>query len=206
MKSFKEYTSVVYEAFKGTPSPEEMRARVASANINQQSLLATDYLNHFNEVAMIMEMLPDMPDFVEDVKSWEHKSYKQHFQESTFTDKDLAVAAYDCVPTPYLVAFEGAAGRAAKLVVSSVSELEAAIQTGERERIELVTKEVCAGIEDLMSNMRSIINGELGTLAQDDIDAMLLEAGPSDAVDSAAETSDASDGGLDQGAIDSLFD
>ncbi len=206
MKLLKEYTSLVYEAFKGTPLPDEMRAWVASANINQQSLLATDYLNHFNEVAMIMEMLPDMPDFVGDVKSWEHKSYKQHFQENTFSDKELAVAAYDCVPTPYLVAFEGASGQAAKLVVSSVAQLEAAIQTGERERIEIVTKEVCAGIEDLMSNMRSIINGELGTLAQDDIDAMLSEPESSVADDTSPDALDSAADDLDQGAIDSLFD
>ncbi len=31
--------------------------------------MTTDYLNHFNEVAMIMETLPDMANFVEYVKS-----------------------------------------------------------------------------------------------------------------------------------------
>ena len=51
-----------------------MRTRIAGANINEQSLLATDYLNHLNEVAMILKMLPDMLDFVEDVKSWSIKS------------------------------------------------------------------------------------------------------------------------------------
>ena len=51
------------------PSPDEMRARVAPADINQKSLLAMDYLNHFSEVAMNMETLSDMPAFVEDIKS-----------------------------------------------------------------------------------------------------------------------------------------
>ena len=64
-----------------------MRTRIAGANINEQSLLATDYLNHLNEVAMILEMLPDMPDFVEDVKSWSIKSYLQHFMDRKFSDK-----------------------------------------------------------------------------------------------------------------------
>ncbi len=122
---------------------------------------------------MIMEMLPDMTDFVEDVKAWEPKSYKQHFQDSTFSEKELAVAAYDCVPTPYLVAFEGATSRATSLVKRSIPELETIIQTGERERIEVVTKDVCTKIEVLMSMMRSIINGELETLQQGEIDAML---------------------------------
>ena len=54
----------MYEAFPATPSVKETRTRIVGANINEQSLLATDYLNHLNEVAMILRMLPDMPDFV----------------------------------------------------------------------------------------------------------------------------------------------
>jgi hypothetical protein len=41
-------------------------AALAAANINPQSGLATDYLNHFNEAIMLLEMIPDMPDCVED--------------------------------------------------------------------------------------------------------------------------------------------
>lgn len=212
MRQWKEYSELVYEAFKSTPSVEEMRARIADANINSQSLLATDYLNHFNEVAMILEMLPDMPDFVEDVKSWSLKSYKQHFLESTFSDKDLAVAAYDCVPTPYFLAFEGAINRAATLIQNSIPNIDTAIETSDRDQIELVTKEVCTGIEELMSSMRSIVNGELGTLEQGEIDAMLLSAEGDDQVadtsstDIEVETLAAEAEDLNQNAIDSLFD
>ena len=44
--------------------------RLEQANINPQTGLATDYLNHFNEVMMLLEMLPDMPDCAEDVLEW----------------------------------------------------------------------------------------------------------------------------------------
>jgi hypothetical protein len=213
LRQWKEFSDLVCAAFKTTPSVDEMRARVASANINQESLLATDYLNHFNEVAMIMEMLPDMPDFVEDVKAWEPKSYKQHFQDSTFSEKELAVAAYDCVPTPYLVAFEGATNRAASLLKRSIPELETIIQTGERERIEVVTKDICTKIEELMSMMRSIINGELETLQQGEIDAMLLSPSQQEAEAPAipeeinnSALGESNLGGLDQNSVDSLFD
>ena len=183
-----------------------MRARIAGANINEQSLLATDYLNHFNEVAMIVEMLPDMPDFVEEVKSWELKSYKQHFQDSTFSDKDLAVAAYDCVPTPYLIAFEGAVKRAAELIQGAVPNFESAIGTGEREQIEVETKKVCTQIEFLMSQMRSIVNGELVTLQQDEIDEMLSQSEEPSEVEIKDDLTEEPMEGLDQDYIDSLFD
>jgi len=40
------------------PDPERLRA----ANINPATGLATDYLNHYNEVAMLIATLADMPE------------------------------------------------------------------------------------------------------------------------------------------------
>ena len=188
-----EYADRVFEAFLENPSTEEMRDRVRGTNINEETLLATDYLNHFNEVAMIIEMVPDMPDFVEEIKAWSPKSYKAHFGESTFSDKDLAIAAYDCVPTLYFAAFEDAVSKANKAVANCVPRLEEAAATGDRDMIAIVTAEVCAEIEELMSAMRGIVNGDVGPLAQSQIDDILEDdtGGPPD---------------LKQDSIDSLFD
>jgi muramoyltetrapeptide carboxypeptidase LdcA involved in peptidoglycan recycling len=41
--------------------------RLLGTNINSVTLLATDYLNHFNEVIILIEMVADMPDMIEDV-------------------------------------------------------------------------------------------------------------------------------------------
>lgn len=71
---------------------------LAAANINPATGLATDYLNHFNEVVMLMEMLPDMPDCAEDVLDWQPLDYCSHFRQSVFKDKDLAVLAYRAAP------------------------------------------------------------------------------------------------------------
>ncbi|WP_029063824.1 hypothetical protein [Labrenzia sp. DG1229] len=72
--------------------------RLEQANINPQTGLATDYLNHFNEVMMLLEMLPDMPDCAEDVLDWEPLGYEGHFENSTFKDKQLAIMAYSAAP------------------------------------------------------------------------------------------------------------
>ena len=72
--------------------------RLQGININPVTLLATDYLNHFNEVIMLIEMVADMPDMIEDVLAWEPKSYSQHFADSGFKDKNLAIEAYGAAP------------------------------------------------------------------------------------------------------------
>jgi hypothetical protein len=72
-------------------APEILKA----ANIHPVTRLATDFLNHFNEVIMLLEICPTMPERVDDVLAWEHYSYQEHFIRSTFKDKDLAIAAYE---------------------------------------------------------------------------------------------------------------
>lgn len=80
---------------EGDFSPE----RLVAANIHPQTRLATDYLNHFNEVVMLIDMLPMMPDCAPDVIDWQPRSYVDHFRLSHFKERDLAILAYEaCDP------------------------------------------------------------------------------------------------------------
>ena len=89
-----------------SPEFEAYQEKVKGTNINEETLLATDYLNHFNEVVMMIDMLPDMPDCLDMVKEWEPKPYKDHFRDSTIADKELAVEVYDHVQPICKKAFE----------------------------------------------------------------------------------------------------
>jgi hypothetical protein len=74
------------------------REALIAANVNPETGLATDFLNHFNEVVMLMEMLPDMPDCLEDILDWEIIDYCTHFERSGLKDKDLTILAYHAAP------------------------------------------------------------------------------------------------------------
>jgi hypothetical protein len=74
---------------------KDTAARLAEANINPVTGFATDYLNHFNEAVMLLEMLPDCPDCIGDFLAWRPMSYREHFMRSHFKGRDLAIAAYD---------------------------------------------------------------------------------------------------------------
>ena len=80
---------------------DTLRARVRGTNINEQTLLATDFLNHFNEIVMTLELVPDMPELLEEAKAWQPKTYQDHFRDSVFAEKDLAVEAYRHAPARY---------------------------------------------------------------------------------------------------------
>src|SRR4051812_49580345 len=81
-----------------------------AANINPRTGLATDYLNHFNEAIMLLEMIPDMPDCAEDFLGWQPLSYRQHFAASNFKARDLAIWAYDLADPKIRGEFDGLTG------------------------------------------------------------------------------------------------
>ena len=82
------------------PAPDKVggeaarAAQLRAANINPRTGLATDYLNHFNEAIMLLEMIPDMPECAEDFLGWQPLSYREHFTASNFKARDLAIEAY----------------------------------------------------------------------------------------------------------------
>jgi hypothetical protein len=71
-------------------SPDRLRA----ANINPVTGLATDYLNHYNEVAMLVATLGDMPEMSESILQWRPVGYPTHFGRSGFAERGLAIAAW----------------------------------------------------------------------------------------------------------------
>src|SRR4029079_11210029 len=77
-------------------APDQARAaQLRAANINPRTGLATDYLNHFNEAIMMLEMIPDIPECAEDFLLWYPLSYREHFMASHFKARDLAIEAYE---------------------------------------------------------------------------------------------------------------
>lgn len=64
------------------------------STINPHTGLSTDYLNHFTEALMVLEMGVMMSDCLDDLRSWAPKSYREHFAASRFTGRDAVLAAY----------------------------------------------------------------------------------------------------------------
>ena len=81
------------------PGTDARAAQLRAANINPRTGLATDYLNHFNEAVMLLEMIPDIPECAEDFLAWRPLSYAEHFMASNFKARDLAIETYDSADT-----------------------------------------------------------------------------------------------------------
>ncbi|WP_417820151.1 hypothetical protein [Terasakiella sp.] len=157
--------------------------KVKGTNISEETLLATDYLNHFNEVVMMIDMLPDMPDCLDMVKEWQPKPYKDHFRDSTIADKDLAIEVYDHVPPLYKQAFEDTIALVDMNIFQAIADAEEALATGDMEYLRFKVSESAQEIHRLQDRLSAIIHGTADlsgetenesqvTMDQSDIDAL----------------------------------
>jgi hypothetical protein len=75
------------------PSPDTSGPGIP--DINPITGLSTDYLNHFTEAIMLLEILPVMPDCLPDFLAWEPKDYREHFAAGHFRNRDRVISAYE---------------------------------------------------------------------------------------------------------------
>lgn len=149
---------------------EAIRARLEGTNINEQSMLATDFLNHYNEVMMLYEMLPDMPDCLDELKSWKPKSYQAHFRDSGFSDADLAIEAYEHAPDRFRVPFDAVIARLDAALYEGIDSAEKALATNNEDILRETVSSVLPSLRGLQETAGSIINGAVLTLDQSGVD------------------------------------
>jgi len=158
-----------------TPEYLSFKKQVKGTNIIEQTLLATDYLNHFNEIVMLLQMVPDMPEILEEAKLWTPKSYPDHFRDSTFSEKDLAVKAYDHVPERYKKPFEQTIGQIDRLIEASIRRLDEISASNVIEHLRITTSDYSRNIQRLMDFASGIIHGSENTMDQNEIDHLLSD-------------------------------
>lgn len=129
---------------------------LADANINPATFLATDYLNHFNEVVMLMGLLTDMPDMLPDVLAWTPKSYAAHFADTNFQGRDLAIAAYGAAPPAIRKRFDAIVAEIDTFLLTTLAELERSASEGSLDR---VVPEAVQTLQALIETASAVING-----------------------------------------------
>jgi hypothetical protein len=136
---------------------DEARAAVLrAANINPRTGLATDYLNHFNEAIMLLEMIPDMPECAEDFLTWTPLSYAEHFWASNFKARDLAIEAYELADPKIRAQFDNLASTMTSILTAVGSAMREARQDKTRATL---AEQATGWVKPLVMLAGGIING-----------------------------------------------
>jgi hypothetical protein len=141
-------------------------AELLAANINPRTGLATDYLNHFNEAIMLLELIPDMPDCYELFLEWQPLSYAEHFIKSNFKARDLAISSYQSARPEVRAEFD--------TLVTTMTSILVAVGDGMREVQQDKTRaklaeQAAEWIKPLVGVAGGIINGRDHESSVDDI-------------------------------------
>jgi hypothetical protein len=99
------------------------RARLVAANISPATGLATDYLNHFNEAIMLLEMAPADRSFLADLLVWRPMSYCEYFAASHFKERELALLCYEAAEPAARRSLEELAGKMNRIVSATQDAL-----------------------------------------------------------------------------------
>jgi len=141
---------------RNDPDNGARAAQLRAANINPRTGLATDYLNHFNEAIMLLEMIPDIPQCVEDFLGWHPLSYAEHFAASHFEARELAISAYQSADPLIRAEFDNITSA----MTSILNAVGLAMHEAHEEKTRTTLAEQATGwVKPLVALAGGIING-----------------------------------------------
>lgn len=146
-------------------------AELAAANINPRTGLATDYLNHFNEAIMLLEMIPDMPESAADFLDWQPLSYREHFAASNFKARDLAIRAYEQSDTAIRAEFDAITDAMTTILTATGAAMREARH--DHTRAKLATESV-GWVRPLATLASAVIHGSHDE-AETDIESIMTQ-------------------------------
>src|SRR5579863_6019347 len=152
-------TSLAATPLQSAPAADHSaRAELLSAaNINPRTGLATDYLNHFNEAVMLLEMIPDVPECAEDFLGWQPLSYAEHFTASNFKARDLAIEAYESADPAIRAALDNTTSAMTSILTAVGAAMREASQDKTRARL---AEQATTWVKPLVMQAGGIINGD----------------------------------------------
>ncbi len=110
----------------GFSSPRQSSTSVqsrAEAIVNPASGLANDYLNLFNEIVMLIEQLPVMPELIDDILRWRPVSYQSYFAKSILPGRASALEAYAALDAGFRRDFEAVVADLDRRAVGAVAAI-----------------------------------------------------------------------------------
>jgi hypothetical protein len=125
----------------------------ATALVNPASGLANDYLNLFNEIVMLIEQLPSMPELMADLLAWKPTTYNDYFARSTLPGRQSAIEAYSQLDARFRHDFEEVVAELDRIATGAV----AFIRRHHRVKGDSDPEGLAASCERFGSNLRTVL-------------------------------------------------
>jgi hypothetical protein len=127
----------------------------AACLVNPASGIANDYLNHFNEVLLLIENLPTLlPEMLDELLGWQPVTYREYFAKSLLPGSARALQIYDGLEDSFRRDFESIIDGINAMALASIEVIRAhRSQSGD-----LDPSKVSDFCENASSAIRSALN------------------------------------------------
>jgi hypothetical protein len=127
----------------------------AAALVNPASGIANDYLNHFNEILLLIENLPALlPEMIDEILAWHPVSYRKYFANSPLPGSSKTLEIYDTLDEEFRADFESMVDILDKIILESIE----VIRSARRPDGTLEPDEVSDVCEDLSRRLRRVLD------------------------------------------------
>lgn len=148
----------------------------ADINVNPVTGLSSDYLNHFNEAVMLLDMLAELPECAADLAAWRPLTYREHFAASRLRHRALTLALYDMADPATVRRLEAVCATMNAAIVAVCRMLRTDLPFQAKA---VVARQVAGALKPLIRRASTIIHGGEGAAepgcesAQAAVDALL---------------------------------
>jgi hypothetical protein len=162
------------QAERAMESDEPPCAHVAvhwDADIDRPSGLSTDYLNHYSEILMLIEMASDDESIVAEIAGWQPIGYREYFVKSPLRHAAAALAAYDRLGAEQRTAFERQMEALDKLAQAAILALQPPCH---RQNVLLIAEAIGPAIRRQIDRAAAFLNsGRCVSRESDDTQAII---------------------------------
>ena len=144
--------------------------------------LSNDFLNHYSEVLMLIEMAASDPAMSDDLMEWQPMGYRAYFAASELRRAAAALEAYEALPEAQRAGFEKLVAAMDSLAIMAVFALQPPTDEGSAP---VVVDETAPALRSLIAKAGAFLNSGGQDLAPDDkaeeaqtiIDRIIEQAG-----------------------------
>ncbi len=153
----------------------ETLVATSRTGINPLTWLATDFLNQYNEIAMMLENIDAWPEGLLELKAWQPLDYETHFAKSGLADSGLVITAYQHAPFAPRARFQRLVTETNRILEKALAALLHDFDGGDWQPLLAPAHALATEIRQQTDQLRLLINVENTNIAQDGIDSMFGE-------------------------------
>lgn len=130
--------------------------------VNPNSGIANDYLNHFNEILLLIENLPALlPEMLDEVLAWKPVGYREYFTNSALPGRQQALEIYDGLDPEFRQDFESMVEILDTIVIRSIDlviEHRAPDGTLDPDGIEHICEQLAVDMRIVLGRAADLVN------------------------------------------------